>query len=77
MNTGLKQELFKSKASLILTVSDIFNTLRSKYILDTPEIYRNEIRKRSARMIYFGFMYSFGNSAKKQKDNAIKYDNQL
>jgi len=77
INTGLKQELFKNKAALILTVSDIFNTLRSNYILDTPEIYRNEIRKRSARMIYFGFMYSFGNSAKKQKDNTIKYDNQL
>jgi outer membrane receptor protein involved in Fe transport len=77
MNSGLKQELFKNKAGLILTVSDIFNTLRSNYILDTPEIYRHEIRRRTARMIYFGFTYSFGNSTKKQKDSAIKFDNQL
>jgi outer membrane receptor protein involved in Fe transport len=77
MNSGLKQELFKNRAGLILTVSDIFNTLRSNYILDTPDIYRHEIRRRTARMIYFGFMYSFGNGTKKQKDSAIKFDNQL
>ena len=77
MNTGLKQELFKNRAGLILTVSDIFNTLRSNYILDTPEIYRHEIRRRTARMVYIGFMYSFGNSTKKQKDNVLKFDNQL
>ena len=77
VNSGLKQELFKNKAGLILTISDIFNTLRSNNILDTPDIYRHEIRRRTARTVYFGFMYSFGNSTKKQKDNAIKYDNQL
>jgi hypothetical protein len=77
MNSGLKQELFKNKAGLIITVSDIFNTLRSNFILDTPEIYRHEIRRRTARMIYVGFTYSFGNSTKKQKDSAIKFDNQL
>ena len=75
MNTALKQEIFKRKAALLFTVSDIFNSLRNNYRLDTPEIYRYEIRKRSARIVYLGFMYSFGNSAKKQ--NAIKYDNQL
>lgn len=77
INSGLKQELFKNKAGLIMTVSDIFNTLKSNYILDTPEIYRHEIRRRTARMIYFGFTYSFGNSNKKQKDSTIKFDNQL
>jgi hypothetical protein len=77
VNTGLKQELFKRKGALILSVSDVFNTLRNNYILDTPEIYRKEIRRRSTQMIYFGFTYSFGNSSKKQKDNSIKYDNQL
>ena len=77
MNTALKQEIFKRKAALLFTVSDIFNSLRNNYRLDTPDIYRYEIRKRSARIVYVGFMYSFGNSGKKQKENAIKYDNQL
>ena len=77
LNTAMKQELYRNKVALIVTVSDVFNTLRNNYILDTPEIYRKEIRKRSARVIYFGFMYTFGNSSKKQKENLIKFDNQI
>ncbi|MDP4291997.1 MAG: outer membrane beta-barrel family protein [Bacteroidota bacterium] len=75
MNTALKQEVFKKKASLILTVSDIFNTLKNSYILDTPDLYRDEMRKRTARVVYLGFAYTFGNN--KQKENSIKYDNQM
>ena len=77
MNTALKQEIFNRKAALLFTVSDLFNSLRNNYKLDTPDIYRYEIRKRSARIIYLGFMYSFGKSTRKQKENAIKFDNQL
>ncbi len=77
MNTAIKQEVFKKKAAFILTVSDVFNSLKNRYILDSPGIYRDEIRRRSSRIIYLGFTYSFGSTAKKQKDNGIKYDNQL
>ena len=77
INTAIKQEVFKKKAAIILTVSDVFNSLKNRYVLDTPGIYRDETRRRSSRIIYLGFTYSFGNSAKKQKDNGIKYDNQL
>jgi outer membrane receptor protein involved in Fe transport len=77
LNTGLKQELFKKKAALILTVSDVLNSLRYKSIIDTPDLQRFENRKRSDRIIYCGFTYSFGNSGQKQKENTLKYDNQL
>ena len=77
MNTGLKQEVFKKKGAVILTVSDIFNSLMNKYIIDTPEFYRIEIRKRTSQTIYLGFTYSFGGTPKKSKENTIKYDNQL
>jgi hypothetical protein len=76
MNTGLKQEVFKKKGAFILTVSDLFNTMQNKTIIDTPELYEKMIRKRSARMIYAGFTYNFGHQ-KKGKDIQIKYDNQL
>jgi hypothetical protein len=75
VNLGLKQDLFKKKASAFLTVSDLFNTLQNSYIIDTPALYDKTIRKRSARMIYIGFSYNFGNQ--KKKENVIKYDNQL
>jgi outer membrane receptor protein involved in Fe transport len=77
MNTGLKQELFNRKAAIILSVSDIFNSNRNSYEIDTPDIYRFEIRKRSSQTIYLGFSYNFGSSSKKQKETQIKYDNQL
>ena len=77
MNTGLKQEILNKKAALILTVSDIFNSNRNSYIIDIPNLYRYEIRKRNSQTIYLGFTYNLGSTPKKLKDNQIKYDNQL
>ena len=72
-NTGLKQELFKRKLALIVTVSDLFNTLRNSTIIDTPELYEKVVRRRSARIIYAGFTYTFGNQKKKE----LEFDNKL
>ena len=77
LNTGLKQDVFKKKAAFVLTISDALNSLRNKSTIDTPELQRHENRKRSDCIVYFGFTYNFGNSGKKQKENALKYDNQL
>jgi hypothetical protein len=74
MNSGFKQEFFKRKLVLIATVSDIFNTLRSSTIIDTPQLYEKIIRRRSARIIYAGFTFTFGNQKKKKE---IEYDNRL
>jgi hypothetical protein len=51
----------------------VFNSLRNKTIIDTPELYENIIRRRSARIIYAGLTYTFGNQKKKE----IEYDNKL
>jgi outer membrane receptor protein involved in Fe transport len=76
-NVGFKQEIFKNKGAFIITIADVFNSLRNNTLIETPELYEKIIRKRSARIIYAGFTYSFGNSKKKEKDNLIKFDNQL
>jgi hypothetical protein len=77
MNMGFRQEVLNKKGAFIVTVSDVFNTMKEAGIRDTPEIYQETSRTRSARMIYAGFTYSFGNNKKKEKDNSIKFDNQL
>jgi len=77
MNSGLKQELFKKKAAIILTVSDIFNSMRNQMEIDMPDFKRTEIRRRSSQTIYLGFTYSFGSTPKKAKEGSIKYDNSL
>ncbi len=77
LNTGLKQEVLKKKAAIILTVSDVFNSLTNKSVIDTPDLQRQEDRKRTARIIYCGFTYNFGSSGKKQNGDALKYDNKM
>ena len=73
LNTGFKQELFKRKVALIVTISDVFNSLKNRTLVDTPELYEKITRRRSARIIYAGFTYTFGNQKKKE----LEYDNKL
>lgn len=77
VNSGIKQDLFNKKATLVLSVSDIFNSLKYATVIDMPNLQRIETRTRSSQTFYLGFIYSFGNSDKKSKENAIKYDNQI
>ncbi len=74
INSGFKQEFFNRKLVLIATISDIFNSLKNRSIIDTPELYEKIIRRRSARIIYAGITYTFGNQKKKKE---IEYDNKL
>jgi outer membrane receptor protein involved in Fe transport len=74
VNSGFKQEFYNRKLVFIATVSDIFNSLRSNTIIDTPQLFEKIIRRRSARIIYAGITYTFGNQKKKKE---IEYDNRL
>jgi outer membrane receptor protein involved in Fe transport len=74
INTGFKQEFLNRKLVFIATVSDVFNSLRNRTIVDTPQLYETIIRRRSARIIYAGLTYTFGNQKKKKE---IEYDNRL
>ena len=73
LNTGFKQEVFNKKAAILFTVSDVFNSERRKSLIDTPVLYRQDMRKRSARLICLGVYYNFGKSGKKQNAQ-LKYD---
>jgi hypothetical protein len=73
-NTGFKQEFLNRKLVLIATVSDVFNSLKNRTIIDTPQLYEKTIRRRSARIIYAGITWTFGNQKKKKE---IEYDNRI
>jgi hypothetical protein len=75
-NIGMRQDLFKNKASLILTISDVFNTLKSESIIDTPQLYQRRNSTRLSQIIYLGFNYRFGNSGKKQAAD-LKFDDNI
>ena len=76
LNAGIRQDIFKKKVSLTLTVSDIFNTLNSSSIIDTPDLYQKVTAKRKSQIIYLGFVYPFGKINKKSSED-LKFDNKI
>jgi len=75
-NTGIKQDLFKKKVSVILTMSDLFRTLRQKTILNTSFLNQTLVGKRDAQIVYLGFSYRFGKMIKKT-DDKLQFDDNL
>jgi len=75
-NLGLRQDLFKNKASLIFTVSDVFNSLKSSGTIDTPYLYQKSIQKRVSQIVYLGFTYRFGKTSKNKAED-LKFDNSI
>jgi outer membrane receptor protein involved in Fe transport len=73
-NIGLRHNLADKKTSLILTVSDAFNSLRERTHIDTPVLRQDISRRRSSQIVYVGVIYTFGKSGKKQK-NDLQFDN--
>ncbi len=68
LNLGLRQDLFNQRASLTLTVSDVFRSLEWKRRIDTPILYENTTSERNSRITYVGFTYRFGKSAREGND---------
>ncbi len=67
LNLGMRQDIFRKRASLILTVSDVFASLKWERIIDTPELYRRRDYTRNKQIVYLGFSYRFGQAFKTEK----------
>lgn len=76
-NIGLRHDLKNRNLSFVFTISDLFNTLSEETRLDTPVLRDDSTHRRASRIFYAGFIYTFGSSKKKQKNDALQYDNQL
>jgi outer membrane receptor protein involved in Fe transport len=77
VNLGLRQELWKKKAALVFTVSDLFNTQRMTSNVNTSELVMETMRKRDGRVVYGGFIFNFGSNGKKSKETRFEFDNQM
>ncbi len=71
-NCGLRQDLSGGRVSLVLTASDIFNTMKFKSGLDTQPLKEHSVRQRDGCIVYLGATYHFGKSAKKK--DKMEYD---
>ena len=74
VNTGARYDVFKRKASLMLTVSDLFDSFRNRTIINTPELHQEIESRRAPRLLYLGFTYHFGSTDKKGKEAQLKYE---
>ncbi len=74
VNAGIRQDIFNKKASLLLTVSDVFNTMKFVEEVDAPFLYQKVTRRRTSRIIYLGFSWRFGVTPKKSADDLIFED---
>lgn len=76
-NAGIRRDLWQKKAALVLTVSDLFKSLKEEYHIDTPVLREDIVRRRTSRIIYLGITYNFGQPGKKPKDDTLKFDESL
>lgn len=76
-NTGLRQDLFKKKVSVILTASDLFKTLQEKTELNTSYLKQTAKYKRDRQIIYLGVSYCLRKTVKKSGDEKLQFDNNL
>ncbi len=74
VNTGVRYDLFKRKASMMCTVSDLFDTFRNKTIVNITGLHRETEGRRSPRIVYLGFAYHFGSTTKNGKETQLKYE---
>ncbi|MBB6499217.1 TonB-dependent receptor domain-containing protein [Pedobacter cryoconitis] len=74
MNLGAKRDVLNKKASIYLTVSDVFKTQRQEANLQSLYLIQHVKTISNSRIIYLGFSYNFG-VVKKKKD--MQFDNSL
>ena len=76
LNFGLRQDILKKKASIVLTVSDAFSTLNYESFIDTPTLYQNTKYGRNTQIVYLGFVYHFGKSIQK-KQSSLDFEDKI
>jgi hypothetical protein len=74
-NLGMRYDLANKRTSLVLTVSDIFKTMKDRTTIDTPLLKGENTRRRNSQVIYLGFIYNFG--AMRRDPEEIEFDNTL
>lgn len=76
VNIGVKYDIPKINLSIIASVTDLFDTYKKSYTLDTPALKQKVEKRRNPRIFYIGATWQFGTV--KKRDNAkLEYDEGL
>ncbi len=74
VNIGLRHNFSDKKTAFVATVSDVFNSLKERTLIDTASLHSDTTRRRSSRIVYVGLIHNFGRPTKKTKDE-LSFDN--
>ncbi|MDO8539388.1 MAG: TonB-dependent receptor [Opitutaceae bacterium] len=76
-NSGVRHEFGVKKTAVVLTVSDMFDSLRERTVIRMPLLQQQTERRRRGRIVYLGIRYHFGQPPKKMKEDPMQFDNAL
>ena len=62
LDMGASMQVLKTKGTVTLTLSDMFNTRQFGMELYLPQVEQQFLRKMESRILYVGFNYRFGKS---------------
>ena len=77
INLGMKYDITKYNLSITASVTDLFDTYRKSYTLDTPELKQKVEKRRNPRIFYIGFAWQFGGDKNKKQQTKVEYDEGL
>lgn len=77
INLGMKYDIPAINLSVIASVTDLFDTYRKSYTLDTPELKQKVEKRRNPHIFYIGVAWQFGGSKGKKHNTNMEYDEGL
>lgn len=77
INLGMKYDIPAINLSLLASVTDLFDTYRKSYTLDTPELKQKVEKRRNPRIFYIGVSWQFGAGKSKKHHAEMEYDEGL
>lgn len=77
VSLGMKYEIPATGLSVIASITDLFDTYRKAYTLNTPELKQKVEKRRNPRIFYLGVSWQFGRNKEKKHDARLEYDEGL
>ena len=77
INLGMKYDIPAINLSIVGSVTDLFDTYRKSYTLDTPELKQKVEKRRNPRIFYIGLVWQFGGIKSKPHNAKLEYDEGL
>ncbi len=74
INLGMKYDIPSVGLSLFASVTDLLDTYRKSYTLDTPQLKQKVEKRRNPRIFYVGLSWRFGQGSGKKGHTGIDYD---